>query len=92
MIGGLSAGQGNVVSGNRLSAVEISHDSDARSTTGNQVLGNLIGTGLDGRNGSAVFRNGEFGVTRVSSKAAIAWVILSISMLAEPKTDLNSAT
>ena len=62
VIGGLAAGQGNVVSGNRLSAVEISHDGDARSTTGNQVLGNLIGTGLDGRNGSAVFRNGEFGV------------------------------
>jgi CSLREA domain-containing protein len=59
VVGGLGAGEANVVSGNTLSGVEISHDT---GTTGNRVIGNLIGTSLDGSSGSTTYRNEEFGV------------------------------
>lgn len=62
LIGGRGVEHANVVSGNELSGIEISHDRGARSTTGNQVIGNLIGTGIDGTTGSTATRNHEFGV------------------------------
>lgn len=69
MVGGSTAGERNVLSGNELSGVEISHNRAGGTTTGNVVVGNLIGTGLDGNNGDAAFRNREFGVN-LEGKAA----------------------
>ena len=62
VVGGFGTQQRNVISGNELSGVEISHDQGAASTTGNAVIGNLVGTNLDGTAGSSTTRNREFGV------------------------------
>lgn len=60
IVGGTAPGERNVISGNALSGVEISHDT---LTAGNQVLGNFIGTSVDGTaSGSAYTYNSEWGV------------------------------
>jgi CSLREA domain-containing protein len=45
IIGGLSAEERNVITGNQGEGIEISHDS---TTAFNQVIGNYIGVGVDG--------------------------------------------
>ena len=74
IIGGSGAGEGNVISGNGFygnpgivggegSGIEISHDrSSLTKTTGNQFIGNLIGTTADGSAGTSATRNAEFGI------------------------------
>ena len=71
VIGGRSVGEGNVLSGNELSGVEISHDRRPGSTTGNQVIGNLIGTSVDGSRGDDQYRNREFGVNLEGNGACV---------------------
>jgi len=71
-VGGTGALEGNVVSGNASSGIEVSHGSDTRF---NQIVGNLIGTGPGGnlaetytRNGHAAVRvEDNVGETRVSN-------------------------
>ena len=58
-VGGTSAAARNVISGNRGGAVELSHD---EATTGNQVLGNHIGTDIAGRQVLSYTGNGGWGV------------------------------
>ena len=58
-VGGDGALEGNVVSGNLGEGVEISHGSD---TYGNTVVGNLIGTTLDGSAAPLYAQNGQRGV------------------------------
>ena len=48
VFGGTVAGEGNVISANGLAGIEISHDVAGGTTTGNRVVGNLIGTDLSG--------------------------------------------
>jgi hypothetical protein len=67
VIGGTGEFEGNVLSGNDLSGIEISHNSfpsnDATGATeGNVVIGNLIGTDATGLDAAERFANGEFGV------------------------------
>lgn len=62
VVGGWNAGEGNVVSGSELSGVEISHNVGTGTTTGNQVLNNLIGTVPDGSAAPLYAGNREFGV------------------------------
>ena len=74
LIGGSGAREGNVISGNGFfgnpeivggegSGIEISHDrSSGIKTTGNQFIGNLIGTTADGSAGTSATRNAEFGI------------------------------
>ncbi|HJZ47164.1 MAG TPA: CSLREA domain-containing protein [Roseiflexaceae bacterium] len=59
IIGGSSAAERNVVSGNDAEGVEISH---GQATTGNQVLGNYIGTDIGGAIATPATRNGWHGV------------------------------
>lgn len=61
-IGGTNPASGNVISGNRQSGVYIS----GGVSTGNRVLRNFIGTGVDGTN---ALPNREDGVTVLSSAA-----------------------
>lgn len=59
-VGGASAAERNVISGNALSGVEISHGT---LTTGSQIIGNYIGTGADGGAGANAYAyNAEWGV------------------------------
>jgi CSLREA domain-containing protein len=58
--GGESAAERNVVSGNAGDGFEISHDP---STSYNQVIGNYIGTSVDGKAGGTVYQNTGFAVT-----------------------------
>ncbi len=68
IIGGHGAREGNVISGNGHpvsggSGIEISHDaSSTNRTTGNQFIGNLIGTTADGSAGTFATQNDEFGI------------------------------
>jgi titin len=59
LVGGSGPGEGNVISGNGQSAVEISHGT---GTLRNDVVGNLIGTTPAGTSAPAYARNGQFGV------------------------------
>ena len=47
-IGGLLAGEGNLISGNSANGIEIRFDSQNLDAAGNVILGNLIGTTADG--------------------------------------------
>src|SRR5436305_342091 len=47
-IGGLLAGEGNLISGNSANGIEIRLDSQNVDSAGNVILGNLIGTTSDG--------------------------------------------
>jgi hypothetical protein len=58
VIGGAGAAR-NVISGNRGGAVELSHRPE---TTGNQVVGNYLGTDLTGSRVLAHTTNGSYGV------------------------------
>jgi CSLREA domain-containing protein len=59
IVGGDAPGQRNVVSGNDAEGVEISH---GQRTVGNQVIGNFIGTDVNGTRATAATRNGWHGV------------------------------
>lgn len=60
VVGGNTPGERNVISGNNWMAVEISHGT---LTTGNQVLGNYIGTGVDGTSAANAYAyNSQWGV------------------------------
>ncbi len=62
-VGGFSAADRNVISGNDLSGVEISHNSSGGSVTQRNVIaGNWIGTSADGTVGTAATANHEHGV------------------------------
>ncbi len=76
IIGGTGPGEGNVLSGNQLSGVEISHmvgSDDVRATQGNEVLNNLIGTNLTGTAAPSDFRNREHGVNLEGKGACPVW-------------------
>jgi CSLREA domain-containing protein len=62
VVGGTQAGEGNVISGNALSGVEISHDAGVGTTTNNLVAGNLIGTTPDGSAAPNFARNLQYGI------------------------------
>jgi CSLREA domain-containing protein len=59
IVGGNTAVERNVVSGNDAEGIEVSH---GQATTGNQVLGNFIGTDASGSIATADTRNGWHGV------------------------------
>ncbi len=59
IIGGSTAAERNVVSGNDAEGIEVSH---GWATTGNQVLGNFVGTDISGNVATAETRNGWHGV------------------------------
>jgi CSLREA domain-containing protein len=59
IIGGSTAAERNVISGNDAEGIEVSH---GQATTGNQVLGNYIGTDASGTTANADTRNGWHGV------------------------------
>ena len=63
LIGGYGPGEGNVISGNRQSGIEISHGNANRR---NNVIGNFIGTDLSGTQAPAYAANGT-----ASGKAAL---------------------
>ncbi|CAN5555470.1 hypothetical protein BH20CHL6_BH20CHL6_06710 [soil metagenome] len=58
-IGGGETSEGNLISGNGSTGVEVSHGTN---TSGNQILGNLIGTTADGTAGTTATANGFGGV------------------------------
>ena len=58
-VGGLGTNEGNLLSGNNISGVEISHDPE---TQNNDILGNLIGTDPSGNSATAETRNGGDGI------------------------------
>ncbi len=55
-VGGLAAGQGNLISGNVVHGIEI----DSASSIGNVLLGNTIGTDITG---TSPVSNGGFGIS-----------------------------
>jgi CSLREA domain-containing protein len=59
LVGGEDDGEGNVISGNRQNAIEISHGT---GTLRNDVVGNLIGAAPGGNSAPAYARNGSFGI------------------------------
>jgi CSLREA domain-containing protein len=59
IIGGSTPAERNVVPGNDAEGIEVSH---GQATTGNQVLGNYIGTDISGNVATADTRNGWHGV------------------------------
>jgi hypothetical protein len=60
VIGGETASERNVISGNLLSGVELSHDTQ---TVSNRIVGNYIGTGVNGTAaGSSYTANKEWGI------------------------------
>ncbi len=61
VVGGLQPGERNVISGNQGEGVEISHYT---TTSHNHVMGNFIGTDLNGRNSTpSVTANRGFGIS-----------------------------
>ena len=78
IIGGAGVREGNVISGNGFygnpgivggegSGIEISHDQNSSvKTTGNQFIGNLIGTTADGSAGTSATRNAELYGTKAA--------------------------
>jgi len=61
VIGGLSAEERNVITGNQGEGIEISHDA---ATAFNRVVGNYIGVGVNGRKPSDPFiRNAGFAIS-----------------------------
>ena len=61
VVGGSGPGERNVVTGNQSIGLDISH-STAPTTTGNSLIGNFVGTGVDGRTMPAGCDNNERGV------------------------------
>ena len=59
VVGGTGAGQRNVLSGNMVEGVEVSHDP---STLRNNVVGNFIGTDATGNGAPAWAQNGSHGI------------------------------
>ena len=59
-VGGVGIGSGNIISGNGGGGVVLASDTSAGRTSGNAVLGNIIGLGVDG---VTYLGNGEAGVT-----------------------------
>jgi parallel beta-helix repeat protein len=59
IVGGLGAGEGNVISGNSGGGAEVSHTTE---TVGNVIRGNLIGTNLSGTAVPSWTHNSEQGV------------------------------
>ena len=59
IVGGPNVQEGNVISGNANSGIEISH---GVATINNKVIGNLIGTDPTGNNASPETRNNQVGV------------------------------
>lgn len=59
MVGGLAAGERNVISGNTQTGVEISHGT---GTVDNAVVGNFIGTDTTGLVANLATRNNQHGV------------------------------
>jgi CSLREA domain-containing protein len=59
IIGGSTPAERNVVSGNDAEGIEVSH---GQATSGNQVLGNFVGTDSTGNVATAATRNGWHGV------------------------------
>jgi CSLREA domain-containing protein len=59
LIGGEGEGEGNVISGNRETGVEISHGA---GTVENDIIGNLIGAAPSGTSAPAYARNGSHGI------------------------------
>ena len=62
LIGGSEPGEGNVISGNHKSGVEISHNRTPAGVERNRVVGNFIGTDLTASSSPTSFRNDDFGV------------------------------
>jgi hypothetical protein len=60
IVGGMEAGQRNVISGDNGKGVEISHTSQ---TSHNDVIGNYIGTDVTGTSGPNYAKVGNFGVS-----------------------------
>ena len=65
MIGGNAPGEHNVVSGNNLEGVEISHGT---GTLYNKVIGNYVGTDVTGNNAPAYAANGDRGIRLEGAK------------------------
>ena len=59
IVGGSTPAERNVISGNDAEGIEVSH---GQATTGNQVLGNFVGTDISGATATAATRNGWHGV------------------------------
>jgi hypothetical protein len=59
IIGGTSAGQRNVVSGNGLQGIEVSH---AGNTANNKIVGNFVGTDVSGNASATYTRNLGWGI------------------------------
>ncbi len=59
VIGGTGPGEPNIISGNSQNGIEISHNP---GTLRNSVVGNLIGTSIDGKSTPLSARNGEYGM------------------------------
>jgi parallel beta-helix repeat protein len=59
LVGGLGPFEGNVVSGNRITGVEVSHGANTRD---NSVIGNWIGTTLDGSAATSATKNLYHGI------------------------------
>jgi CSLREA domain-containing protein len=67
IVGGTSSGERNIISGNASHGIEVSHaDSpdpgNPTYTTGNQVIGNFIGTDVTGELAPTYSRNSSWGV------------------------------
>jgi Calx-beta domain len=79
VIGGTSAAQRNIISGNRLSGIEL-------PTSGNQILGNFIGTNVSG---TAAIGNGNFGIVIGSSGNTIGGTVAGAGNVISGNTNLG---
>lgn len=70
LVGGAGPGARNVVSGNDVQGIEISHEAD---TTQNQVIGNFVGTDITGTYATSFGYNGGFGI-QVKDRASYNYV------------------
>jgi hypothetical protein len=59
VVGGLANGQRNVVSGNALQGIEVTH---GHNTVQNQVIGNYVGTDVTGNASALYTRNFGYGI------------------------------